>query len=418
MIGSRNTRSISSIQPSASSPLASAAAGQVISSGVTLLSLPPEMVTRVIATLPTRMFSRMDCVSTDFHGPQALVEQALRLRFEWEGWEIPKTPGGRETSWTQALLQYLPENLHYPPVVQAAWSTPDAASVVGSAVQGREGDVGLQLMREAWEETGAWPAHVDSKAACIAALRGRRVYHTVASSPEEFNASDQLEHALGSTTGRCGPEMILYCWGGGNASMVGFPNLPDVEQGVDSIKADLELHKDTATLHLAQLGVFSADARYGNKMVDSTGPGMVFNGFHGASVRMLEAEQTFNAKNFEHCYPAVGAPPEITVTTQPGDLEVVLYLGSKGCGYARLYLMRQMSKYNESKMSRKAKILEDEQCYKQEQQHEAHAEEEEEEEEEDEDEDEDDEEEDEKSVMRRFEGSGEDWLSCMSLGYV
>ena len=334
---------------------------------LTFLDLPPELVVRAIAAAPMRSLATLDCVSTVFHRApppqqglveqapqQGLVEQALRLKFAVSGRTIPPAlPAGQ--SWTQALLEEL---LEPRPVSEAPWAEDDARVVKKAH---NDAEIGLVKMRSDWKQDGLWPVVVEKRSTCTAALRRRGAYRTVAVSPAPMSSSPRA-----CTTGPCGPDMLLYCWGDGKASIVGFPDEPS-EEGGDSTKADLQLHNATATLHIADLGIFSADRRYGNHLVN--GSGQLFRGIHGASVSMVQAGQSFPVRVYEDGY---DDPPMATVTTQPGDLEVVVYLstiwGGSGCGIA--YLMRKR----------------------------------------------DNEDEDEEAVMRRFKGLADDWSSSGNFG--
>ena len=72
---------------------------------MSMITLPPELLVRVLMHMEPEELSRCDQLSKLFHGPPSLVEQALRL-LDSEGClsGIPETLPNNHANWTQALL--------------------------------------------------------------------------------------------------------------------------------------------------------------------------------------------------------------------------------------------------------------------------------------------------------------------------
>jgi len=166
-------------------------------------------------------------------------------------------------------------------------------------------------------------------AACVAALERRAKYITFAAAP----TSD--DDQIGLSRGEYGPDMRLFCWGGGRISLVGVADVNPSEDGIgECIKVDLtiagdgfngvELHPTDST---DEEPVFGDDSGFVNAI------GQGFDGFYGAVVRLLAPEQSFEVRNVED------RQRTMTVTTKPGDLELTLYI-ENGARYTITHLMR------------------------------------------------------------------------------
>ena len=187
----------------------------------------------------------------------------------------------------------------------------------------------LGKLRTEWLASGSWPAETAAggNAACVAALKTRAKYMTFAASPAPGAGK------IGLSGGNYGPFMKLYCWGGGRISLVGLPDVPE-DLGADSLKDDLTLNQGTMELVRAEEAIIRE--KDDSNLLNARG--QLFHGFHRAAVRLLAPGQSFKVRDVTE-FPRNQTTR--TITTEPGDLELTLYLQAIDMGrYPISHLMR------------------------------------------------------------------------------
>ena len=96
-------------------------------------------------------------------------------------------------------------------------------------------------LRMEWLERKCWPAEMahGGNAACVAALERRAKYITFAAAPAPG------DDRIGLSGGTYGPDMRLFCWGGGRISLVGIADVhPSEDCSGECLKDDLTIAGD------------------------------------------------------------------------------------------------------------------------------------------------------------------------------
>lgn len=205
-----------------------------------------------------------------------------------------------------------------------------------------------------------WPTKFEAGGAVLPLLlcEGGARFNTIAIGPPTPGGQWKLGYADGCR----GPDLSLFCWDGGEASLAGLceepSNTGDCMPG-HAMKWDALVargSKGEVALCAASEDAFGYK---GNAFFDNANGQSMCNGFHGALVRKVKPGQTFNVADPDEGLDPEGFGPDHygdsnededrggqtvakTITTKEGDIEVLVLANSISGDYCVPHLMRSM----------------------------------------------------------------------------